>query len=46
MGFVIRPLPPGDARHKNAATRDIKKAKFAFIETATVHSFVLLHCTI
>jgi hypothetical protein len=46
MGFVIRPLPLGDARHKNAATSDIKKAKFAFIQTAVVHSFVLLHRTI
>ena len=46
MGFVVRAPPPGDSPHKNAATRDIKKAKFAFIETAVVHSFVLLHRTI
>jgi hypothetical protein len=45
MGFVVRPPPPGDVRHKNAASWDIKKAKFAFTETATVHSFVLLHRT-
>jgi hypothetical protein len=46
MGFIVRPPPPGDVRHKNAANGDIKKAKFAFIETAAVHSFVLLHRTI
>jgi hypothetical protein len=46
MGFVVRAPQLGDSRHKNAATRDIKKAKFAFNETAMVHSFVLLHCTI
>jgi hypothetical protein len=46
MGFVVRPPPPRDVPRENAATRDIRKAKFAFIETAPVQSFVLLHRTI
>jgi hypothetical protein len=45
MGFVVRPPPPRDVPRENAATRDIKKAKFALIETSSVHSFMLLHRT-
>jgi hypothetical protein len=45
MGFVVRPPPPRDVQRENAATRDTRKAKFVFIETAPVHSFVLLHRT-
>jgi hypothetical protein len=45
MGFLVLAPPPRNVPRENAAIRDTRKAKFAFIQTAAVHSFVLLHRT-